>query len=195
MKSLYLLFTLTCLMVSCRDSNKGKMLFPLSREAGLTKSLAHLEENRATRVPSQFFSIDTERDTILVSNKGSWLEIPANNFTNGAGEALTGKVQLELVEVHTIEEAMQTGLTTMTLDQRALETAGMFFVNVTSKEATEVEYKKPIQLHTHTNVIVPNLELFEGKWVGEQLLWDDPQPIAQTMTKICLLYTSPSPRD
>lgn len=188
MQNLLLLFLLITTFYSCKTDNPSPHIIespiPLSHQVGLRKSLQHLEEWKESRVASQFFTIEVAKDTILVSNKGSWLVVPAHNFVDEKGKLLKGAVQLELVEVHTVAEAMQTGLSTLTLDQQPLETAGMFFMNVTSKAAAQVQYKKPIQLHTHTNVVLPNLQLFEGKWVGNQLLWDNPQPVAKTMTKI-----------
>lgn len=177
---------LICLITSLYacDVNNEKDSKSLSHQAGLQKSLQHLKEWKESRVPSQFFRIEVARDTVLVSNRGSWLAVPAHNFVDEKGKQIEGEVQLELVEVHTVTEAMQTGLSTLTINQQPLETAGMFFVNVTSSQARQVQYKQPIQLHTHTNVILPDVQLFEGKWVGDKLLWGNPQPIEKTMTKI-----------
>ncbi|MCP4438951.1 MAG: hypothetical protein GY810_08415, partial [Aureispira sp.] len=58
------------------------------------------KRNRAFRQkntvnPSEFFEIDPTKDTLLLSQQGTLLEIPKDNFLDANGQLITTTIQVE----------------------------------------------------------------------------------------------------
>lgn len=78
------------------------------------------EQNRAFRQknaanPSEFFEIDPTKDTLLLSQQGTLLEIPKDNFLDANGQLITTTIKIEWQDILSLEDAMVIGAaTTMT---------------------------------------------------------------------------------
>ncbi|MFI5204196.1 MAG: hypothetical protein ACHQF2_06845, partial [Flavobacteriales bacterium] len=81
-------------------------------------------------LPSQYFQIDPSKDTVVVSENGIVLAIPAGFAQNNDGSDVSGKVEITLKEALDPASIMMAGLSTRSGDKQ-LETGGMFYLNVT----------------------------------------------------------------
>nr|MCU0354248.1 hypothetical protein [Cytophagales bacterium] len=78
-----------------------------------------------TIVPSQIFSVQADRDTVLEGSQGTVLVFPKGCFQNASGQVLDrGEVKIELAEALTLDQMLLSNLTT-TADGKPLETDGM----------------------------------------------------------------------
>jgi len=82
-------------------------------------------------IPSQYFEIDGNKDTVIVGVNGTMFAIPAGTFTDANNNAVKGKVTVELKEALDPGTIMLSGLSTFSGDQ-PLETGGMFYINAKS---------------------------------------------------------------
>jgi hypothetical protein len=184
MKNIFIILGI-CFFISCSTtSEQNNLTTSIEQDLYLKKAQSHLKKHIKTRVPSQFFQIDPNKDTVLVSNRGTLLFIPKNNFLDTLNRPIHSLIDIEFVEIHNLEEAIQSGLSTLTTKNEVLETAGMFFINVQNNMKNNILYKQPIEILTHSNVIIDNLEQFDGVWKGESLVWGNPKPLKKEMQKI-----------
>lgn len=79
-------------------------------------------------IPSQYFEIDGNKDTVIVGANGTMFAIPAGTFTDASNNSVTGKITVELKEALDPGTIMLSGLSTFSGDQ-PLETGGMFYIN------------------------------------------------------------------
>lgn len=88
------------------------------------------------------FAVNTAKDTLLVSARGSEIRVPQGVFVHAGGQPVSGKVELHYREFHDQIEIMMSGIP-MQYDsagkQWLLESAGMF-------EITATQNGTPLQL-------------------------------------------------
>lgn len=169
-------FSLLCTVtinVGCNTTTTTKETAP---------SGAELELHERFNTQKQTFDINPKRDTILLSNRGSFISIPKDNFLDNQGDLVTENVEITFVEIQNIEEAAKFGLSTLTTNNELLETAGMYYLNASANNQA-LAYRKPIEVEVESEVLLPDLQLFEG---NEFILWENEQPLAATMKNIPL---------
>jgi mono/diheme cytochrome c family protein len=151
MKNTYLLLFIISLFYSCEnETNSNQILSP-------------------DNISSQFFQIDITSDTIIQTQGGTILEIAKNTFASNSGS-----IKLEVKEVLTKADIIESGLFTVTEDKEILESDGMLYLNVEPKQ----EPLKDIKVKMPTKAVNPNMEVFE---LGEDNLWRNPQPLLETV--------------
>lgn len=74
------------------------------------------------------FEINPEQTQEIEAQNGTKILIPANSFVDGFGNAVSGNVELEIIEVNELVDFLACGLQTLS-DNRLLESAGMIFVD------------------------------------------------------------------
>jgi hypothetical protein len=124
------------------------------------------------KLPTQVFSIDITKDTVLHTKNGALIRIP-----HGALSSSTNTVQLEIKEAYTMQDILKAGLTTMSNGQ-PLSSGGMIYINPVGKN--KVEIKQPISIATPTHFLDSNLQLFKGNVQADSTInWVDPKPLGK----------------
>jgi len=124
------------------------------------------------REPGESFTIDSQKDTSLLTEKGTIIHIPKKAFV---GANSKDPITITVREVRKKSEMIMEGLTTMTTDGQVLESDGMFKVEATQgKKVLKLRAKKDIVVFTEVKNPLDRPQLFDA-WHDESLnniLWD-----------------------
>jgi len=121
------------------------------------KPIATFDLFRELSVPEQEFCIDQRRDTTLVLEQGTTVEIYANTFiSNDPCVKLTAK------EVYTIADMIGEQLSTIS-NGRQLETGGMIYLEVSDDLGKELEAQKELNILMPTDEFKNDMQLFYGE--------------------------------
>ncbi|AEW01778.1 hypothetical protein A4D02_07175 [Niastella koreensis] len=125
-------------------------------------------------LPTQVFSIDITKDTVLHTKKGALIRIP-----HGALSSATNPVQLEIKEAYTMQDILKGGLTTMSNGQ-PLSSGGMIYINPVGDN--KVAIKLPISIATPTPFLESSMQLYRGE-VNEDssINWVEPKPLGENL--------------
>ncbi|MDT8413325.1 MAG: energy transducer TonB [Vicingaceae bacterium] len=118
---------------------------------------------------SQFFFIDSSKDTVIIGNEGTKITFKANTFDIPNKE----KIKIELKEFYKRSDHALSNLTTITNDRRLLETGGMVFLEATVKN-------KKVHLKKESNYTIEfpyenkkeGMLLFEGVENANTIVWE-----------------------
>ena len=131
-------------------------------------------------LPSQKFILDGDNDTVIETNGGMVMYVPANCFVDEKGNPIKGEVEFEVKEALNTAEIIKAGLESKSGD-RLLESAGMFYVNARKNGKTiHVDPENGIYTEIPADEIKPGMQLFEGErkkdgsidWVNPRALDD-----------------------
>lgn len=124
----------------------------------------------ASNLPASFFTIDTERDTLLVTGKGASIRIPKGAIHGTKNR----KVRLMIKEAYSVSDMMLAGLQTKSND-RMLSSGGMIYIQSADGDA---EIVSPIAVSMPSGNFEEDMQLFKGKWNRDSTInWTDPQPL------------------
>lgn len=131
-------------------------------------------------LPTQIFSIDPNKDTVLETEGGIVFAVPAGAFLN-AKEPLT----LEVREALTPMDIMKAGLSTMS-DGKLLETGGMFYLNARNGEQSlKINPEKPVYANVPTNEIKPDMMLFSAERKADgSINWKNPKQLEKQLIPV-----------
>ncbi|MFT5818919.1 MAG: hypothetical protein ACI8ZM_000140 [Crocinitomix sp.] len=124
---------------------------------------------------SQQFNISADKDTSLIGEKGTIINIPANCFKTKNGET----VALELIEAPTLQDMLLLNAQTLS-DGRPLKSGGIIYLNATANGKL-LDAKKPIEIKIPAQAINSNMGAFVGdfnengvmNWVeGNEMTFD-----------------------
>jgi mono/diheme cytochrome c family protein len=133
-------------------------------------------------LPEQGFVINNANDTVIETEKGMVLVIPADAFVDENGHKVTN-VNFEVKEVFETTDILKAGLTTLS-DGKLLETSGMFFLNAYDKVG------KKLVLADDKKILaeIPNMNpredmmLFDGeKQEDGSINWVNPKPFEKNL--------------
>lgn len=168
-----------------------------------TKSTEKTDETTNTQtqilstenLPSQKFTINPERDTVIKGKSGTILRIYKNTFVTNDGKPATGDIEIELREAFSAKDILAAGLTT-TSDGQFLETDGMLYVNASSGEQQlEIAKDKFIGVITPDAQIKKGMKLFEGELDSNRINWKNPKPILNDKLIAGSVQETPSATD
>jgi hypothetical protein len=147
------------------DTTKNKILntatnLPLSIGDNKENNLPIKSFFEAIKSKSQFFTINTARDTFITCKNGTTLAIDANTFTTLNKSIVNGIVQLEVKEAYSFTDIIANGLHTVS-NGNLLESAGMLFMNATQNNtALDINIKQPIVVTMPTKNKKNGMQLF-----------------------------------
>lgn len=118
---------------------------------------------------SQFFFIDSSKDTTITGIEGTKISFKANTFDIPNKE----KIKIELKEFYKRSDLALSNLTTITNDEKLLETGGMVFLEATVKN-------KKVHLKNGKEYVIEfpyenkkeGMLLFEGVENANTIMWD-----------------------
>ncbi len=134
----------------------------------------------------QHYTVNPKVSQIVTGNSGTMLLIPDNAFTDKNGNAVSGKVKLELVEAVTREDLIAMNMGTMS-DQGMLETGGSIYVGAKSESGEELVLAegKIIEAEVPTFNKKPGMQIWEGKQNDDgTVMWTNPEPMKEVLTAV-----------
>ncbi|MBL4594105.1 MAG: hypothetical protein JKX68_09860, partial [Flavobacteriales bacterium] len=134
---------------------------------------------------SQKFTINTSKDTVIETEEGIVMYIPAGSFLDDNGNEVTGEVEYEVKEALNTAQILQGGLSSKS-GERLLESAGMFYVNARKDGKTvQINPAKGIYTEVPADDVNPDMQLFEGKRMADGSIdWIDPKPLEKFLTPV-----------
>lgn len=130
------------------------------------------------KIAPQQFTIKSNQDTIVIGKKGSVFLIPKNSFINKQGEAVTGKINLVLIEAYELEDILLNNLQTIS-DEGLLITSGMFSLTATDEAGEQLQIAKDKSIYFQTkNKVSPKDKLY----TLENSIWTTPTPPTNYLT-------------
>ena len=95
---------------------------------------------------SQFFEFNGDSDISIVGENGTQVYIPRNSFINEKGQTVTGKIDLELIEVLSVSNFIKLNLQTLS-NGNLLQSEGMLFIDAKSNgQAVAIAPDKKLQI-------------------------------------------------
>lgn len=133
-------------------------------------------------LPSTYFSINAEKDTLLVSNKGVFVVIPEGAFLDENGKPVTDNVVVEWKEALDAQNILTAGLGT-TSNGELLETGGMFYLQAWQNgKALSIDPNNPIVTDI-PGTPAPGMMLFDGEIQADgNVNWVNPKPLERFLT-------------
>lgn len=134
---------------------------------------------------AQVFSINTDRDTIIETEHGIVIAIPANAFVTKQGTLAKNPVELEIKEAMTAADIMKAQLST-TSNGKLLETGGMFYINARNgEENLVIDKTKAVNVNVPNNSNKSDMQLFRGERLDDgSINWIDPKPLQRKLTTV-----------
>ncbi len=136
-------------------------------------------------LPTQHFSIDATKDTVIETEGGMVLAIPAGAFTSDKGSNINGSIDLEVKEALKANDIIKAGLSTKSGDQ-LLETGGMFYINGKQNgNSLKIDPSKGIFAEVPTNSPRKDFQLYEGKRRTDGTIdWVNPKPLGKWLKPV-----------
>ncbi len=128
---------------------------------------------------SQFFTINTQKETVLKGTEGTTLTIPKDCFETETGSILRGVVKVELKEFLKTSDMVLANLVTQS-DEKLLETGGMIYLNATDSEGNPVRIRsdEDIKITLPKTPKAEDKQLFYGeKSSNDRINWRLPNNI------------------
>ncbi len=120
---------------------------------------------------SQLFKININKDTVLKTLHGAFLDIP-----KGSLSAADSSIQLEIKEAYSIEEIIKAKLTTQSNGQ-PLSSGGMIYINAVAGQ--KITITKAIRVAVPTNFFNNKMKLYNGEKNDSGINWTNPTPLTE----------------
>lgn len=118
---------------------------------------------------SEHFSINLNKDTLVVCKEGTKLMIKANSFIDQNNQTIVGEINLKVTEYYKLSEVLLANLSTQSND-KLLETGGMLFMEAKQNgKSLGLKENKPIEIIFPTKR--KDMQLFTGNWEGANINW------------------------
>jgi len=121
------------------------------------------------KLPSQLFKININKDTVLKTINGAFLDIP-----NGSIASSDTIVELEIKEAFTLEQMIKANLATQTNGQ-PLSSGGMIYINAVGGQTIKIV--KAIRVAVPTKSIDKKMQLYKGEQTDNGINWTNPVPL------------------
>jgi|GEM_PF-2824506 hypothetical protein len=134
----------------------------------------------------QHYTLNPKSAQVITGNSGTILLIPDHAFTDKNGNAVEGKVKLELVEALTREDLLEMNMGTMS-DQGMLETGGTIYLGARSESGEQLQMAtgKEIEVEIPTVNKKQGMQIWEGIQNADgSVSWANPVAMNESMTEI-----------
>ena len=129
-----------------QNNDTSKTIKPLAQNSIKENKIATQNFFNNLASESQFYNINSAKDTILICKNGTTLNIKANSFTTINKTEVDGIVQVEIKEAYNFTDIIANGLHTLS-NSNLLESAGMVFINAKKGEQKlDINIKQAIEL-------------------------------------------------
>ncbi|MBS1635060.1 MAG: cytochrome c [Bacteroidetes bacterium] len=140
------------------------------------------------QLESQVFHINGMRDTIIETQHGIVVVVPAKSFIDKFGGEVEEPFDLEIKEALTPFDIMRAGLNTMS-DARALETGGMFYINARSgNDNLSINQSRLLKVSVPASNSASNMMLFDGQRTKDgSINWINPVAMIKQLNTVDIL--------
>jgi len=141
--------------------------------------------NADSTLPSQTFLLAASRDTVIETDAGIVLSIPANCFLDDHRQPVTGEVAFTVKEALDAATIMKAGLSSKSGSQ-LLESGGMFFTDARKNgQALQIDPANGIYTEVPTNTVKPGMQLYTGHPLANGIIdWVYPHPLEHDLVPI-----------
>jgi hypothetical protein len=127
----------------------------------------------------ELFVIKTDRDTVIESEEGIVVYIPAHAF-----DTENDRVDFLIQEALTPADILSAGLNTMTLEGEELETGGMFYFDAFA-QGERIPLNKELTVDIPANPDKSGMQIYDGIKNDEgEILWTNPKPLIQPVMAV-----------
>jgi len=139
-------------------------------------------------LPAQSYLIDPDRDTVIETEKGIVLAIPAKAFLDEGDRPTKGQIQVVLKEALDPATIMTAGLSTRS-DTQMLSTGGMFFLDARQgSQILHIDTTRPVTAQIPAAGDPSNMQLYKGKRMENGTInWVDPRPLEHSLTAVDIM--------
>jgi hypothetical protein len=134
----------------------------------------------------QNFRVNPKASQVIVGKSGTMILIPDNAFEDANGNAVKGKVKMEIVEGIKNADIIKMNLGTMS-DQGPLETGGMIYVNAFSENGDTLKLAdgKKLDIEMPTDNKKPGMKLWNGIVQHDgSISWTNPQALKENLRPV-----------
>lgn len=161
------------------DFKKEMKCFTNEVEENASSLLKPFQSKKLAKAVAKFKSkieIDLATTDYVITKNGSILLFPINSILDDDGNTVSGKVDIEIVELNDRKEFLKSGITTSTVDNKLLVSGGTYYLNYTQKgKKLQINPKnKPLALFP-THKVDKEMKYFKGN-VNHQhqdIVWDN----------------------
>lgn len=122
------------------------------------------------KVP-QTFIVNSQKDTTIVCNEGTKLNIKANSFVDARNNVVEGNISIAVTEYYKVSDMLLANLST-TSDDKQLETGGMLFIEAKINNTDlKLAEKASVEILFPTQNKKDNMQLFSGDWKDGIINW------------------------
>jgi hypothetical protein len=154
-----ILFLSLILITACSDESSKEYSNEL-------ETITFVPPVELLETPSEFFQINTTKDTIVIGKKGTKI-----TFTKGCFNTDNEQVRVELKEFYDLPTMIKEGLRTKS-DNRILETDGMVYINATTLQGDLVLLKEDSLITLEMPLSDTKMSLFYGEVEKGYVNWD-----------------------
>ncbi len=124
----------------------------------------------------QIFTIDSKKDTTIVCNEGTKLNVKANSFVDANNNIVEGNISIAVTEYYKLSDMLLANLTT-TSNNKQLETGGMLFIEAKKKDSIlKLKENAGIEIQFPKQNKKDNMQLFSGEWKDGIINWSLEKP-------------------
>lgn len=125
----------------------------------------------------QRFSVNAQRDTLLRTDGGCTVRVPANCFMDVSGKAVSGPVTVLVQEALTPTDLLLGGLATV-YQGEALESGGSFCIMASARgQVLQLANDMALDMAVPTRMKKAGMQFFPGEVQQGQVVWQQPEPL------------------
>lgn len=157
-------------MVSCQNEAK--------RDFSEEKERIFSEIYNEAQIKSEFYEINSIRDTTLKTKNGTTIKLYANSLMHADGTSFAGSFTLEVKEAFKPIDFVHGNLTTMSDNQR-LSSGGMIYIQAQANGKTLIlGNDSEIGFFVPTEFLDEEMMIYTGRRDTDQVIhWESPEPI------------------
>lgn len=165
---------LVCMLIaiSCGKKNKSKQGTTEMQDKNLQEEklvMQAIYKSKIGGVEKQKFKISTDSIGFIIGKKGAVVGIQPGSFLDENGKPVKGEVEVHLGEVVSMQDFIQSGISTVERD-KILETGGTYFIQATQNgKELQINPQVGISLSVPTVAKQPNMQLFYGEAIKDSL--------------------------
>lgn len=157
-KTLFTLITLAIVTASFVGCTKEDPYVNIIETADVLESINKLAPQ------AQKFTENADHEIVINTSHGLTFRFPQGSFKDGAGNTITGNVDVSITEYMSNEDMLASGVTTTSGD-KILQSGGMFKVDVT-KNGSDVQLASVYTVNIPSASQDPNMRIFKGQEIS-----------------------------
>jgi hypothetical protein len=173
---IFLFGIVTLLVIGCQNAEKTDAETKQDPESARKELFSKIYT--PDNLESQSFTINSNRDTSLISENGTIYRIYGNSFKSADGLVIKSPIDIEIKEALSPIDFVMANLTTLTVDNQLLESGGMIYINATANgEQLQLSKNSEIGIMLPHDSVDEDMQIYEGSANEGVVSWDNPEPV------------------